>query len=118
MANVDVMNAEISINNTSLELVDVAVAVIFSVIYLKLFRLRDGILHITIKDKIEAKSYEVKHIDNHRSSAGAFVRGDAMIEIVKAEIVKDTDFLLGNWKVRPSLFQIWITTILPSRDCP
>ena len=75
-----------------------AVAVIYSVISLKLLRISDKILHITIKDKIEDKSYEVKQIDTHRSSAEAFARGDVMIEIVK-----ETDFLFGNWKFRPCL---------------
>ena len=55
--NGEIDNSELSLRNASLELVDMKVAVILSVIPMKLFNLSDEILHRTIKDKIEAKSY-------------------------------------------------------------
>ena len=59
---------------------------IISVIPMKYFQMTDEVLNRAIKDKLQAKGLVVYKIDIHRSSRGAFVRGDVIIDPVGSDI--------------------------------
>ena len=74
---------------------------VLSVIPMKHFDMSEEVLHRALKDRIEAKSFVVKHINIHRSNTGAFIRSDILIDPIEGEIVKKTDFLFANCQVLP-----------------
>ena len=68
---------------------------------MKHFDMSEEVLHRALKDRIEAKSFVVKHININCSNTGAFIRSDILIDPIEGEIVKKTDFLFANCQVLP-----------------
>ena len=74
---------------------------IISVIPMTNFNLSDIAIQEAIKNKIEAKNFNVKEIEVHRSAVGNFVRSDVMIEVVPGHLVKNINFEFQNCQVIP-----------------
>ena len=97
----EIENANISQETKAHKFEENELASILSVIPLKHFDLKDDVINKAIKDKIEAKDFEVKQIDIHRSIRGTFVRSDVLIKPAPVEIIKKMNFQFENCQVIP-----------------